>query len=278
MNYTDLIASRNVTGSIHSFVNYKKTPVDVVLEEAQALIYSQLRVREMRASSLITLPRGSFNVALPDRFLEAISLRDRAGITLIPNADPRESFVSEAILAGKRCHDPAAFTTLSGSLTSSATSVPVVAGSVLPATVPFPIVVDSEQMLVTAGAGTNTLTVTRGFASTTAAAHASGATVDGSLTSGIPCFVAIFDERYQFDCFVSETRYLGHVFYQTPAILSAQNATNFLTKRYPQILRVACMARAAAFMKDNDEWQARETEALAMCQAANAESDLGKAA
>ncbi|MBI1312843.1 hypothetical protein GC176_16260 [bacterium] len=67
-------------------------------------------------------------------------------------------------------------TTLKADVTVGATTVDVVDPSVFPAQTPFVIEIGTEQMQVTAVNGT-TLTVTRGFNMTTAAAHAIGETV-----------------------------------------------------------------------------------------------------
>lgn len=65
-------------------------------------------------------------------------------------------------------------TTINADLTASATSVSVASGT--PFSVGHTILIDSEQMYVTAVV-TNTLTVVRGVNGTTAATHTSGATV-----------------------------------------------------------------------------------------------------
>jgi hypothetical protein len=77
-------------------------------------------------------------------------------------------------------------TTLSAAITSTtATSISVVnGGPPFSSSAQFRILIDSELMLVTAGAGTNTWTVTRGIEGTTAATHSSGATVTEVLTAG----------------------------------------------------------------------------------------------
>lgn len=99
--------------------------------------------------------------------------------------------------------------------------------------------VDSEQMAVTGGAGTNTWTVTRGAGSTTAATHSSGAYVFQSATSLIPIEPVWFEpmvtrydpalmrnsfERYYETVIVSEHSELKGV--KTPA--TYQVMTNFL--------------------------------------------------
>ena len=72
-------------------------------------------------------------------------------------------------------------TTLSGSLTSGATSISVVSASDFPTSGDFTIIIDSELMLVTGVSGT-TWTVERGAESTTPAAHNNNAAVTGIVT------------------------------------------------------------------------------------------------
>jgi hypothetical protein len=68
-------------------------------------------------------------------------------------------------------------TTLNGAISSSVTSIVVAANTTFPGTGSYTIIVDNEEMTVTAGQGTNTWTVTRGVNGTQAASHSSGATV-----------------------------------------------------------------------------------------------------
>src|ERR1700728_187381 len=77
----------------------------------------------------------------------------------------------------------AAQTTLNGAITSGQTPLTVASAAGFPATAPFRILIDNELMIVTAGAGTTTWTVTRGAEGTTAAAHSNGATVTQVLTA-----------------------------------------------------------------------------------------------
>lgn len=67
--------------------------------------------------------------------------------------------------------------TLNGAINSAVTSLVVALAHPFPTTVPFTILIDSEQIRVTAVSST-TFTVTRGYNSTTAASHASGAVVE----------------------------------------------------------------------------------------------------
>lgn len=75
-------------------------------------------------------------------------------------------------------------TTLNGALTSGATSLTVAAATGFPTAAQYRIRIDDELLLVTAGAGTPTWTVTRGSENTAAAAHANGATVTHVVTAG----------------------------------------------------------------------------------------------
>ena len=78
-------------------------------------------------------------------------------------------------------NDPS--TTLSGSMTTGASSLAVVSATGFPAGPNFRIRIDNELMLVTGVAGT-TWTITRGIEGTTVTSHASGATVNHYLTAG----------------------------------------------------------------------------------------------
>lgn len=78
-------------------------------------------------------------------------------------------------------------TTLSGnggSITSGATSLKVAAATGFPAAAQYRILIENEILIVTAGAGTTTWTVTRGAEGTTAASHNDGVTVTHILTAG----------------------------------------------------------------------------------------------
>lgn len=200
MNYLDLIGPKSVASSIQNFVNYRRVPVEVVLEEAEAFIYSRLRVREMKSSAVITLTAGASTAALPTGFLEPISMRDREGWDMIP-----DRYVEMPELQRHRVY-------------------------------------------------TNDV-----------------------LEAGTPMRVAVFDELFQFDCKAEVQRKYDLGFYKRPAALSASNTTNFLTTRYPHILRIGCLAGAASYMKDDDEESKQLAKLTGLCDAANAESDLGRA-
>jgi hypothetical protein len=88
-----------------------------------------------------------------------------------------------------------AATTLNGAITNVATSITVASATGFPAAAQYRILIDSEVLLVTAGAGTTSWTVTRGAESTTAASHLDAAAVTHVLTaSGLQNLLEIQDE------------------------------------------------------------------------------------
>lgn len=98
---------------------------------------------------------------------------------------------------------------------------------------------------------------------------------DGDLMSGLPSVVAIFDEALQFDMKFDEARTLSLLYYKKPADLASDNLTNWLTTRYPHLLRQACIVSAYASMR---EWNAHNAEVQklsAFIDRANVEADLG---
>ena len=89
----------------------------------------------------------------------------------------REQFVNDAS------------TTLNGAINDSTTSVTVTDGSVFPSDGNFRVIVEDEIMVVTARS-TNTLTVTRGAESTTAASHSDGEDIIAIVTEdGLKAYV-----------------------------------------------------------------------------------------
>jgi hypothetical protein len=74
MTYTNLVATKGTAGSIANWVNYQKLEavLPTILEEAQALLYSLLRVREMQTTMTFKLGVGSTYYALPTRFQDPI--------------------------------------------------------------------------------------------------------------------------------------------------------------------------------------------------------------
>lgn len=68
-------------------------------------------------------------------------------------------------------------------------------------------------------------------------------------------------------------------YYQQPAALSGSNATNFLTSRYPRLLRAACMMAGAEWTKESNQGQYDRTYWMQIAQEAldKAQSDSDRA-
>lgn len=198
MNYTTLVGAKTLAGSIKRTVNYAQIDETVVLEDAQTLLYSILRCREMRSLWSPTVSVGDSSKALPALFMEPI------GPYITDTANLRYKHVLETALMQSRIYD----------------------GS-------------------------------------------------GVLVSGTPCVWTILDETVLFDCKFDTARTLSLPYYKQPALLaSSSNETNWLTVRYPHLLRQACKVSAHAFMKN---WSARDAELSVLAtliERTNAESDL----
>jgi hypothetical protein len=77
MNYSTLVADRTVEGSIRNWINNPNVPATAILSDAEADIYTRIRVREMRTASTVVLTTGASNADLPEGFLDPITLRDK---------------------------------------------------------------------------------------------------------------------------------------------------------------------------------------------------------
>jgi hypothetical protein len=98
---------------------------------------------------------------------------------------------------------------------------------------------------------------------------------NGSLIQSTPFRYAIYDEKLQFECAYESAATLNLVGFKKPADLApTANETNFLTARYPHLLRVACLAQAYDFMSNNAKYQSNLTLLSALIEKTNGESDL----
>ena len=72
--YATLNGAKTVEGSIKYAVNHSTVPSASIITNAEAFIYSRLRVREMKALATGTLTSGTSTLTLPTDFREAIWL------------------------------------------------------------------------------------------------------------------------------------------------------------------------------------------------------------
>lgn len=77
MNYTTLVADKSTEGSIKYFVRHGEVPSEFILESAQSMIYSLLRVREMKKRTEGTILEDATTLTMPTDMLHPLMLMRR---------------------------------------------------------------------------------------------------------------------------------------------------------------------------------------------------------
>lgn len=96
----------------------------------------------------------------------------------------------------------------------------------------------------------------------------------GTLVSGTPCKVSIFGEAFQFDCKYDTAATLKLVGFKTPTLLTVTtNETNWLTVRYPHLLRTACLVQAWDFLDNETNYQRELQRLMGLIESTNAQDD-----
>jgi hypothetical protein len=289
MSYTSLVAPKGTTGSLANWVNYSKLDTATVLDEAQSLLFQLLRVREMRTEWTFGIAQGyNCSVPLPLRFLDPIGdILDNQGARYRQNIPSVIAAARSYQVGPEAALDPDPFTTgLAGSGVLAINSVTDAAD------IPEGSTVTIEGASTVDGVNPNgTFRVTQSYPTVdriyievpdgsatvgTVAGGGSSATLTSqALIEGSPSRWAIVDERLQFDCALEDiTLAFRLLYYRAPKLLSATNETNWLTVRYPKLLRVACMTAAADYMKDSAEYQKHLSALTALVGSTAAENDL----
>lgn len=98
---------------------------------------------------------------------------------------------------------------------------------------------------------------------------------NGNLISGTPTRWRAFGLRMEVNV-EADAAFSGRLeYYDQPAFLAATTyETNFLTARYPTLLRVACLMFAYEHAKDGPQRDREAEAAIALIQAANATNEL----
>ena len=282
MTYTSLVAPKGTTGSLANWVGYSKLDTETVLDEAQSLLFQLLRVREMRKTWIFGLAVGESEKALPTRFLDPIGrIRDLTNTINLPHrldTEVENARSYEQIASADFAADP--FTTTTDStlvavelvghdLTQGSaltiSEADAVGGRTLDGSVPVTSITDADNLVIDAGS-----------------AASSGATGGGALATytanklieSTPVIWSIYDEAVKFNSAADQAAQYKMLYFQSPALLSATNLSNWVTNRYPKLLRAACMAAAADFMKDDTEYQKHLTALTALVGSTAAENDL----
>ena len=95
-----------------------------------------------------------------------------------------------------------------------------------------------------------------------------------AFVKATPSRYAIYGEKLVFDCAVSADTAYTMIYFQSLALLSVGSPTNFLTSRYPNLLRTAVLAAAADFRKDDADYQRNVGRLTALIDDINSNNDL----
>jgi hypothetical protein len=106
MSYASLTAAKGVSGSIANWVAYTLLDLPPLVDEAQTLLYSILRCREMRSTAVFTIPVANFSIALSALVPNDGSLfLDPIGRIRCPSLNLQIPHVPEGVLQGARLYD-----------------------------------------------------------------------------------------------------------------------------------------------------------------------------
>jgi hypothetical protein len=282
MSYTSLTAAKGVSGSVANFVNYTKLDIPVIVDEAQALLYTFLRCREMLSKFSLNVPLGNSKFALPTGFLDPI------GRMFVPSINMDMAHKDAGYVMRCRNYNETSgslgtnpFTTTNGATTFSVAltghgfnqeSAITFSGSTnanginFNGTFDIASVTDANNFVCDSLTQTATASGVDGGASATY--------ICDNLQQTFPQYFAIWDEAIHFEGAFPQTYNAQLLYYKSPPLLSANNQSNFLTNRYPHLMRSACQAAAADFMKDDIEYQKCVTRLQNLITSVMAENDM----
>lgn len=281
MTWTSLVAPKGTAGSLANWVGYAKLDTQTIIDEAQSLIFQMLRVREMRTEWTFGMAVGQAQIALPSRFLDPIGrLYDVTNGIRCPHKI--ESDILDLRYyeqdSGSFSADP--FTTAAGSprvtvaqtshglnqaSTITITGAADVGGLALNGAFAIVDILDADHLVLDAG---NEATATETGGGSLAVYTAN------NLIAGSPSQWTIWDEQVKFDLAFDTATVFKQLYYRAPAPLSGTNQSNWLTSRYPMLMRKACQTAAADFMKDDSEYQKGLTALSGLITTIAAENDL----
>lgn len=283
MTYTSLISPKGTSGSIANWVNYAKLDLPTILDESQSLLFSMLRVREMRTEWTFAVSVGQSCVPLRARFLDPdgpiIAVGQGLEIDMRPEQDLSRQRFYDSSISGSFDTGPIT-TTLNSSLvnvektghgltqdsTITMAALDPVGGLTLNGAYPIVAIVDADNFTIDTGDQAATSTATGGGVDATYTANL--------LIAGTPSRFSVFDEQIKFDTAFDTASTLKLLYFRAPLLLSDTNQSNWLTNRYPLLLRAACQAGAADYMKDDTEYQKAMQRLQSLIERTGVEGDL----
>jgi hypothetical protein len=281
MTYTSLTAAKGITGSVANWVNYTKLDIPVIVDEAQAMIYTYMRTREMTSQFQFNVPIYGSVASLPANFL------DHIGRIMVPSINMDIAHKDAGFVMRTRNFTETSgvlgtnpFTTTNGS-TQFSVNLPghgfnqESSFNISGATFANGINFNGTFLIVS-------ITDANDFVCDTLTQTATGSGADGGSTAAYLCdnlqqtfpqFFAIWDEAIHFEGAFTQGYNAQLLYFRSLPLLSATNQSNFLTNRYPHLMRTACQAAAADFMKDDIEYQKCSTRLQAIIQTVMVDND-----
>lgn len=282
MSYTTLISPKGTSGSIANWTNYGKLDLPTILDEAQIILYGLLRVREMKTEWTFGVAEGQSEVALPERFLDPngqIGVID-SNLDIIGRSEQDVSVARtyDASVNAALGANPATTAAGSARVTVAMTAHGLTQGSTVRlsglANVGGLSLTGSFPVVEIASGNAFVIEASSEAASTATGGGSGGSYTANRLIAATPSIFAVWDEAIKFDTAFERAATCKLAYYRRPLLLSADNETNFLTDRYPALLRTACLAGAADFMKDGDEYTKAMQRLQVLVERAGAENDM----
>lgn len=279
MTYDTLVAAKTENGSIAKWINYAKLDVETALSEAQSLIFAMLRIREMEETFHFRMEAGMSEIDLPSRFLDPIGKIKMSNGVIVSHypfqfVDDARSFEDASGTLGS---DP--FTTISGdrTVTVSATAHGLTQGSIVTisgATDTGGLSMNGTFQIANTEDDSFTFEADESATSSATGGGSSAEYVANNLVSSSPSAWGIEGTKIKFDVAFEEATTCRLQYYRYPVPLSSSNQSNFLTERYPLLVRKACSALAADYMKDDGEYKKHIEGLQSMIQSVHIEGDL----
>lgn len=286
MTWTSLTAAKGATGAIATWVNYTLLDTPTIVDEMQALLYGEgrLRTREMTTDMVFTMPVGSAYQPLPARFLDPIGRIKVASFnSYIAHKDAGYIEASRNYTEQTGTLGANPFTTTIGSNTVSValanhgfnqdsifntSGASAFNGVTVAGTFPITAITDANDFTIDISILGATVS------GSGAGGGAAASYICDSLTPGTPQFFGIWNEQLKFEQAFFQTSLCRLQYYQSLPLLSSANQSNFLTNRYPNLVRVASMAAAADFMKDTEEYNKQFSRLQQMIEKISNENDM----
>lgn len=99
-------------------------------------------------------------------------------------------------------------------------------------------------------------------------------TAANAYVQGEPYYFSVFDEVLNFDVPANGAKNYTLMYYGQPAVLSGANEDNFLTTRYPALLRFACLRCAAEHIESWDRVERYEAKVKELLREIEVMDDL----